>query len=102
MSVEENMAVLREQLTQAEARGRELINQFVANRRKTHDAYARMDPHSQFTSDMKELLDKALRDLEEFEARLASLHEERTRLMAAANDAATDASLGMTEKGDQL
>lgn len=90
MSVEHNQRIVREHLIRAEEKSKELMAQYVANRRKSYEAYARLDPDSQFTKNAKELLDKATRDLEEFKARLVSLHDERTRLMAGSNDKTTE------------
>jgi hypothetical protein len=81
MSVEHNLGILREQLTRAEAKGRELMAQYIANRQKSYDVSARLDPNSQQTKNAIELLDKARSDLAEFETRLVSLHEERARLL---------------------
>ena len=86
MSVEDNLAVLREQLTQAEAKGLELMAQYVANRLKSYEAFARVDPDAQLTQDAKERLKKALLDVEEFEAKLASIHDERSTLLSVGRD----------------
>lgn len=73
MSVEDNIAILRKQKTQAENKSRQLLAQYVAYRRRSYEAYLRLDPDSQFTKNSKGLLDTATRELEEFEASLVSL-----------------------------
>ena len=81
-SVEKSLADLREQLTLGEARSRMFMTQYVRNRQLSYEALARVDPEAQFTRDAKERLEKAQRDLEEFEANITSMHNERSALLS--------------------
>ena len=81
MSVDTNLAILREQLTLAEAKSRELMAQYIENRQKAYEALSQINPDSKATRDAKERLKKAERDLKKFEAKIAALHVERTALL---------------------
>lgn len=76
MTTEDNIAALREERRRAEATAREHLTRYVANRVKAVEALGRVDPDAQFTQDAKQRLEKAQRDLAEFEASLASRSDE--------------------------
>jgi hypothetical protein len=75
MTAEENIEALREERRRAEAATREHLTRYVASRAKACEALSRVDPHAQFTRDAKQLLEKAERDLAEYEAYLATAHD---------------------------
>ena len=66
-----NLIWLREARERGEATARALLTNYVANREKAFEAFERVDPTAQFTQAAKQRLEKARRDLQDFEARLA-------------------------------
>jgi hypothetical protein len=64
--------VLEIERREGEMAAREQMAAYVANRRKSHEALAKLDPEANYTSDAKRLLEKALQDQAEFEARFGT------------------------------
>jgi hypothetical protein len=70
--VEVSLDVLRNARSRSEDATRDNLSQYVANRTKAYEAFARLDPDSQMTRDAKQRLDEAQRSQDELEASLCS------------------------------
>jgi len=77
MTVEDNLAFLREDRRRAEVKSHDLLKQYVAARQKSWEALGTVDPEAPFTKQALARLEKALRDLEEFERYLAFSRREQ-------------------------
>jgi hypothetical protein len=58
--------VLHDATREAHAASLRSLEAYVANRRKTFEAFSRLDPDSKLARDAKELLEKARRDYQDF------------------------------------
>jgi hypothetical protein len=82
--------MLEPERREAEAASRDRLAQYVANRRKAYDAFAAVDSDAECTKAARQRLDKAERDLAEYDSYLASSEHNDDSEVARSDSAQQD------------